>query len=69
LAQGVATGLQFMPVTRAGLEHALRRLADLWRNKPAWRRMQRNGMAMDVSWRGPAAEFAALFRALRPGVA
>jgi starch synthase len=69
LAQGVATGVQFAPVTRAALEHALRRLADLWRNKPAWQRMQCNGMAMDVSWRGPAAAYAALFRALRPGVA
>jgi starch synthase len=69
LAQGVATGVQFAPVTRAALEHALCRLADLWRNKPAWQRMQRNGMAMDVSWRRPAAEYAALFRALRPGVA
>jgi starch synthase len=64
LSQGVATGLQFAPVTRSALEHALQRLAGLWRDKTAWRRTQRNGMAMDVSWRGPAADYAALFRAL-----
>jgi starch synthase len=65
LTQGVATGLQFAPVTPAALEQAVRRLSSLWRNAPAWRRTQRNGMAMDVSWRGPAASYARLFRTLR----
>ena len=65
LTQGVATGVQFAPVTRPALEQALRRLGALWRNVPAWRRTQRNAMAMDVSWRGPAAAYARLFRALR----
>jgi starch synthase len=69
LAQGAATGVQFAPVTRPALEQALRRLARLWRDPPAWKRVQRNGMAMDVSWRHAAAEYAALFRALRPAAA
>ncbi len=68
-AVGVATGLQFAPVTRPALEHAILRLADLWRDTAAWRRTQRNGMAMDVSWRRPAAAYAALFRQLRPHAA
>ncbi|HTZ72084.1 MAG TPA: glycogen synthase GlgA [Acetobacteraceae bacterium] len=63
LARGVATGVQFTPVTRAGLGRAIQRTAHLWRDRPAWKRMQRNGMAMDVSWRAPAAKYAALFRA------
>jgi starch synthase len=65
LAQGVATGVQFSPVSRAGLDQALLRAAGLWRDQAAWRKMQRNGMTMDVSWRKPAAQYAALFRGVR----
>ena len=65
LAQGVATGVQFAPVSRAGLDQALLRVAGLWRDQVAWRKMQRNGMTMDVSWRKPAAQYAALFRGVR----
>jgi starch synthase len=66
LTQAVATGVQFATVTRAALDHALGRVASLWRDQPVWRRLQRNGMSMDVSWQKPAAQYAALFRALRP---
>jgi starch synthase len=69
LAQGVATGVQFSSVTRGSLEHALARVAALWRDQAAWRKLQRNGMDMDVSWKEPAAQYAALFRALRPQAA
>ena len=65
LSQGVATGVQFAPVSRAGLDQALLRVAGLWRDQVAWRKMQRNGMTMDVSWRKPAAQYAALFRGVR----
>jgi starch synthase len=65
LSQGVATGVQFSPVSRAGLDQALLRAAGLWRDQAAWRKMQRNGMTMDVSWRKPAAQYAALFRGVR----
>ena len=51
LAAGVATGLQFWPVTAEALEHALRTLLVLWQDKPTWARMQRNAMAAEVSWR------------------
>jgi starch synthase len=64
LSQGVATGLQFNPGTSAALEQALLRLAALWQDKPAWRQLQENGMAMDFSWHRPAAAYAALFRAV-----
>ena len=64
LAQGVATGLQFSPVAAAPLEQAIRRAATLFADRTVWRTMQRNGMATDVSWAGPARRYAALYREL-----
>jgi starch synthase len=64
LAAGVATGLQFWPVTPRALENALRTLLVLWRDKPNWQRMQRNAMAADVSWRASARRYVALFQSL-----
>jgi starch synthase len=67
LAAGTATGVQFAPVTIEALSAALRRLAALWRDPAAWGRSQRNAMRTDVSWRRPAARYAALYRALLAG--
>jgi starch synthase len=64
LNAGVATGVQFWPATPDALEDALHRLNSLWHDKPAWQRMQRNGMAADVSWAAPAARYTALYRSL-----
>ena len=64
LAAGVATGIQFWPTTAEALQTALQRLLALWRDRPAWERMQRNGMAADVSWRGSAGRYVALFQSL-----
>ncbi len=46
------------------LESAIRRTAALYRDPEAWRRLQRNGMATDVSWRGSAKAYADLYREL-----
>jgi len=62
LAAGVATGIQFAPTTREGLEQALGRAASLWSGRRAWRRIQRNGMATPVGWERPAAHYAKLYR-------
>ena len=61
------------------LEVALRHAAELYSNRKVWARMQRNGMATDVSWRRPAHHYPALYRdllrlrreepLLRPGAA
>ncbi len=67
LSAGVATGFQFSPVTREALEHALGRAAAAWREPKAWRRMQANGMAMDVGWDRPAEKYALLYRELVRG--
>ena len=64
LAAGVATGIQFWPATPEALQIALDRLQTLWRDKPAWAQVQRNGMAADVSWRRPANQYIALYRSL-----
>jgi starch synthase len=64
LAAGVATGFQFAPADPAALESAFERAAAVWRDPPLWRRLQRNGMAADVSWTRPARQYAALYRSL-----
>jgi starch synthase len=65
LAAGVATGVQFSNPDEAMLQAAIRRTAGLWQHKPAWRQMQRNAMASDVSWHEPARQYAALYRSLQ----
>jgi starch synthase len=64
LSAGAATGLQFVPVTREGVELAVERALALWRDGATWRRMQNRAMACDVGWEAPARRYAALYRAL-----
>ncbi len=61
LAAGAATGIQFSPVTREGLDTALDRTAALYGDRAAWRSMQQAGMKADVSWTKSAARYAQLF--------
>jgi len=62
LANGVATGFQFSPVSPAAAGDAFARARELWRDVDAWERLQLNGMATDVGWSGPARHYAALYR-------
>ena len=64
LAAGVATGFQFAPVAVHALEAALARATHVYRDQNAWRSLQQRGMAMDVSWRRPARQYADLYRTL-----
>jgi len=64
LAAGTGSGVQFAPVTSEMLAAAIERAAALWHEPEVWRRLQRNAMKTDVSWRRPAARYAALYRAL-----
>lgn len=57
-----ATGFKFAPVTADALAGALRRASFAFHDKAAWRRLQQSGMAVDVSWRGPAKQYAELYR-------
>ena len=62
LAAGVGTGFQFAPVTTEMLGAAILRALSVWQQPDVWRRLQRNAMQTDVSWRRPAARYAALYR-------
>ncbi len=62
LAARAATGVQFAPPTQEMLEAALARTAALHRDEDVWKRLQRNGMRTDVSWRHPARRYANLYR-------
>ena len=64
LGAGVATGIQFAPPTAERLAAAISRTGQLFADKPVWARLQANGMAADVSWRGPARDYARLYRSL-----
>ncbi len=58
------TGIVFDELTAAGLGHALQRAIALHARPVAFRSVMRNAMARDVSWRGPAAQYAKLYRSL-----
>ncbi|MBN9028128.1 MAG: glycogen synthase GlgA, partial [Rhizobiales bacterium] len=64
LAAGVGTGIQFNPVSGDALEGAILRIAALWRDRPSWKKLQKNAMKTDVSWTRPAAAYARLYRDL-----
>ena len=66
MSKGVATGVQFAPVTYEMMRVALERTVALYRDKPVWEKMQSNGMKSDVSWSDPARRYTALFQELLP---
>ena len=61
LRSGVATGVQFGPVTAHALAGALLQLIDLYRDAPTWATMQKNAMKQVVTWDASAREYAALY--------
>ncbi|MCD0423461.1 MAG: glycogen synthase GlgA [Rhodopseudomonas sp.] len=63
-ATGVATGVQFTPVTAQALIKALAKTHALFADHAAWRNLQINGMTTDVSWKNPAQHYAKLYRDL-----
>jgi starch synthase len=62
LVAGVATGVQFAPVDREGLDLAIVRAAALFARPKVWQRMQQNGMKADVSWNRSGSQYAQLYR-------
>ncbi len=64
MAAGVATGIQFSPLSVDALAYALDRALAIYRDPASMRRMRLNGMRADVSWRGPARRYAALYRSI-----
>jgi starch synthase len=49
-AEGRGTGIVFEHYNVAGVLWAVNTALDLYGNKPSWRRLIQNGMAMDFSW-------------------
>ncbi len=64
LAAGVATGLQFTPVTGDAFAAALAQLASLHADRATWARLQANAMAQPVGWGPSARAYAALYAGL-----
>ncbi|MCG6885476.1 MAG: glycogen synthase GlgA [Silicimonas sp.] len=67
LAQGVATGVQFTPVTGEALANAFTRLCDLYAAPKTWAAIQKNAMKQPVGWETSAADYSALYAGLLEG--
>jgi starch synthase len=67
VSAGVASGIQFAPMTQPAFEHALLRAVRLFADRAIWTSMQRVGMKADVSWNRSAARYAELYRSLMQG--
>jgi starch synthase len=64
LADGTACGFLFGEPTAAALRGAIDRALAAYRDPPAWRALQRNGMARDFGWDAAAREYASLYESL-----
>lgn len=64
LSRGVATGLQFFPITAQALESAFVRLDGLYRDRKSWRTMQRNAMKHPVGWETSATAYLGIYTSL-----
>lgn len=67
LADGSATGFMFKRMVAEDLLGAARRAAALYRDRHAWRQLQRNGMTRDFSWDGAAGHYLEIYRSLLTG--
>lgn len=64
LDAGVATGVQFFPVTEMALIEAIKRTTVLYGMPKIWKKIQRRGMKSEVSWEASAARYAELYMKL-----
>ena len=64
LTAGVATGIQFAPLSHDALMAALARTVALYHAPKVWGTMQKRAMAADVSWNASALRYADLFSSL-----
>jgi len=61
MSKGVATGVQFNPITTQSLRNALTRLCDLYDQPDLWAQLQTNAQAQPVDWGTSAKAYAALY--------
>lgn len=64
LAAGTATGFVFDSMTAASLYACIDRALAVYGDKVTWRKVQRNGMKQDFSWKKSAEDYLALYRSL-----
>ena len=64
MAAGTATGFAFRDASPGALAGAIERAHVAYRHAATWRALQRQGMARDFGWSGPAARYAALYERL-----
>ena len=64
VSAGVASGIQFAPVSLDTFSSALDRASLLYSDASTWNIIQRNGMKADVTWTRSAARYANLYRSL-----
>ena len=64
LRAGVATGFQMEPDSQAAFGSALERVFALYRDRKAWRGMQRNAMRHPVGWDKAAGAYVDLYNGL-----
>ena len=64
---GRGTGFKFSEYTGPALLSAVREALTAYTDKPAWQRLQTNGMAKDFSWNASALEYARLYDVARKG--
>jgi starch synthase len=65
LEHGTGTGFKFKEYSGEALLYAVRQALHHYMDERIWKRIQLNGMAKDFSWKGPAAEYARLYKAAR----
>ena len=61
-ATGEGTGFRFEHADGTGMMWAIDQALAAWSDKPAWRKLMRNGMARDFSWERSAEEYVELYR-------
>lgn len=67
LADGSASGVQFLHADPGGVQFGLMRALELRSDPARWRALQRAGMARDFSWRRAADDYIGLYRSLQAG--
>ena len=65
-SSGKGTGIVFDDYSASALEWALNAALDLYQDKQSWRKLVRNGMAMDYSWKHQGQNYIDLFRQILP---
>jgi starch synthase len=61
LQNGSASGFSFKPATAEALASALLRALEMYKDRDAWKQLQKNGMSQDLSWQSSAKRYLDLY--------